>query len=96
MDGVLQVQGFDDRCGVRRIGVHVMAVGGLRGAAVAAAVVGNDPITVLQEKQHLRVPVVRTERPAMVKHDRLALPPILVKNLGAVFGLYVAAHVFDS
>jgi two-component system nitrogen regulation sensor histidine kinase NtrY len=34
--------------------IHVMAATGLGGAAMAAPVVGDDAITLLEEKQHLR------------------------------------------
>jgi hypothetical protein len=39
-----------------------------------------------EEEQHLGVPVVRLQRPAVAEHDRLTLPPILVEDLDAVFG----------
>ena len=38
---------------------------------MAAAVVGDDPVAVLEEEHHLRVPVVGAQRPAVVEHDRL-------------------------
>src|SRR5712672_583983 len=53
---------------------------------MAAAVVGDDAIAVTQEEQHLRVPVIRRQRPPMAEHDRLTLAPILVEELNAVFG----------
>ena len=84
VDGVVQVEVFDDRGEVVGVVVHVVAVGGLRGAAVAAPVVGDDPVAVLQEEQHLVVPVVGRQRPAMAEHDRLTLTPVLVEDLGAV------------
>src|SRR5579871_5757089 len=49
-------------------------------------VMRNDAISLAQEEQHLRVPIVRAQRPAMVKHDWLPGTPILVENLGSVFG----------
>src|SRR5882757_8394487 len=79
-------------CGQRRyvisVVIHVMAATGLGGAAMAAPVVGYDAIAVLEEEQHLRVPVIRTQGPPMVEDDRLRVlrPPILVENLYAVFG----------
>src|SRR5258705_8970257 len=80
-----------EMCGQRRqvvgVMIHVMAATGLRGAAVAAPVVGYDAIAVLEEEQHLRVPVIGTQRPPMVEDDRLRVlrPPVLVENLYAVF-----------
>ena len=59
MDGVLQVEMRGDGREVVSVVIHVVAVGYLAGAAMAAAVMGDDPKTVVQEEQHLRVPVVR-------------------------------------
>src|SRR5580704_12166731 len=53
---------------------------------MASPVVRNDAIATLPEEQHLAVPVVRSQRPAMRKHDRLPLAPILVIDLRTVFG----------
>jgi len=41
---------------------------------------------VVQEEQHLRIPVVGRKRPAMAEDDGLTRTPILVKYLGTVFG----------
>jgi len=38
--------------------IHVMPDTVLRGTAMSAPVVGYDAITVLEKKQHLRVPIV--------------------------------------
>src|SRR3979411_2838108 len=73
----------------RQIGgvmIHVVAVPGLAGAAMAAAVMGDDAKTFAQEEQQLRIPVVRRQRPAMAEHDRLSGAPVLVKDLGAICG----------
>ena len=53
---------------------------------MAAAVMGDDAIAMMQEEQHLRVPVIGRQRPAMTEHDRLAGTPVLVEDLDAVFG----------
>ena len=63
-----------------------MAVRGLGRAAVAATVVGDHAVAVLHEEHHLGVPVVGTERPAVVEHDRLTAAPVLVEDLRAVLG----------
>ena len=87
MDGVAQIEMLDHRGGVGGIVVHVVAVRHLARAAVAAAVMRDDAIAMLDEEQHLRVPVVGAQRPAMVEHDRLALAPVLVEDLGSVLCL---------
>src|ERR1700738_2028406 len=81
-----------EMCGQRRyvvgVVIHVMAAANLGGAAMAAPVVSYDAIAVLEEEQHLRVPVIGTQRPPMMEDDRLRVlrSPIVVENLNAVFG----------
>jgi hypothetical protein len=74
--------------------VEVMAIGYLRRTAVPAPVVRDDPITFGEEEQHLRVAIVRRERPAVTKNDRLAAAPIFIVDLYSVFGCDVA-HIFS-
>ena len=88
MDGVSQVEMLHHcRC-VGRVVVHVMSLADLRGTAVAATVVGDDAEPVHQKEQHLRVPVIRTQWPAVMEDDRLAVfrPPVLVVDFCAVLG----------
>ena len=55
----LQIEMRRERREIVGIMVHVMAVGHLAGAAMAAAVMGDDAKTVIEEEQHLRIPIVR-------------------------------------
>src|SRR5262249_35201926 len=64
--------------------VHVVAVGDLRRAAMAPAIVGDDAIAVIEKEQHLGVPVIGRERPTVAEHDGLTLAPVFVKNFNAV------------
>jgi hypothetical protein len=66
--------------------IHVVTIGHLRGTTVAATVMRDDAIAVIEEEHHLCVPVIARERPTMTEHDRLTFPPVLIENLGAVFG----------
>ena len=68
------------------VGVHLVTVPGLGRPAVPAPVMRDDSIAVLAEKEHLGVPVVRGEWPAVAEDNRLAAAPVLVVNLRAVFG----------
>src|SRR6266498_4892991 len=68
--------------------IHVMAATGLGGAAMAAPVVGYDAIAVLEEEQHLCVPVIGRQRPAVAEHDGLTFAPVLVVDLD-VFGIFL-------
>ena len=95
VNGVLQVEMRGQRRQVVGIVIHVVAVARLGGPAVAAAVVGDDAIAVLEEEQHLRVPVIGRQRPAMAEDDGLTFAPVLVENLNAVFG-WNRAHMTTS
>src|SRR5436190_21426673 len=79
-----------EMCGQRRqvvgVMIHVMTATGLAGTAMAAPVVGYDAIAVLEEEQHLRVPVIGGQRPAVAEHDGLTFAPVLVEDFNAVFG----------
>ena len=71
VDGVAQVEVLDDCGDVGGIVVHVVAVADLARTAVAAPVMGDDAITLRDEVEHLGVPVVGAQRPAVMKHQRL-------------------------
>src|SRR5216684_4358609 len=88
MDRVFQVKLLGELREIVRVGVHFVAVPGLRGTAVASPVVRDDTISALSEEQHLGVPVVRRQRPAVAENDRLPLPPVLVEDCRAIFGPY--------
>ena len=75
VDGVLQIEMRGHRREIVGVVIHVVAVGGLARAAVAAPVVGDDAIAALEKEHHLRVPVVGRQRPAMAEHDGLTLCP---------------------
>ncbi len=65
--------------------IHIMAIGGLGGAAIATTVMGDDAVAMKQKEQQLRVPIVGRQRPAMAEHNWLARTPVLVENFRAVF-----------
>src|SRR3546814_13805588 len=66
------------------VGIHLVAVPGLAGAAVAAAIMANGAIALGGEEHHLRLPGIGTEGPAVAEHHRLPAAPVLVVELGAV------------
>lgn len=55
---------------------------------MAAPVMGDDAEALAEEEQHLRVPVICAERPAMVEVDRLSVlrTAVLVEDLVSVTG----------
>ncbi len=61
---------------------------------MATPVMGDDAIAVAEEEQHLSVPVIRTQRPAVTEDNGLAGTPIFVKNLCSIFGGYCAHGLF--
>ena len=80
VDGVAQIEVLGDRGGVGGVVVHVVTIAHLGGAAVAPAVMRNDAIPLLYEVEHLSVPVVGAQWPAMMEDEGLRVPgaPVLV------------------
>ncbi len=85
VDCVLQIKLFGEGREIVGIGVHVVAVPGLGGAAVPSPVMRDDAKTLLAEEQHLSVPVVRGKRPAVTEYDGLSGAPVFVVDLRSVF-----------
>src|SRR6267143_5147345 len=85
VDCILQVQLFGEGCEIIGVSIHLVTIPRLRGTTVAPAVVRNDSIATIAEEQHLRVPVVRSERPALTEYYRLSRSPVLVENLCTIF-----------
>src|SRR5271154_1926229 len=81
-----------DRSQIIGVVVHVVADAGLCGAPVATSIVSDHSEAMLQEEQHLGVPIVCRQRPAVAEDDRLARAPVLEENRDAV-GRSDRAHV---
>src|SRR5580693_6128944 len=86
MDGVLQVEMLRKSGQVVGVVVHIVALGGLSGAAMATAVMGDHAIAMVQEEQQLRVPIIGRQGPAMAEHNCRARTPVLVEDLDTVLG----------
>lgn len=86
MNGALHAEMVDHGRHVIGIVIHVVTVPNLTRASVTAAVVRDDAIALRQEKEHLGVPVIGTERPTVMEEDDLcvARPPVLVEDLNAI------------
>jgi hypothetical protein len=84
---------------VVRVGVHVVAVPWLTGTSVAPAVVRNAAEAVRGKVEHLGLPGIGAERPAVAEaHDR-ARTPVLVVDVCAVFDcdvVHVISWFFDG
>jgi hypothetical protein len=81
---VAQVELFDELGEVAGVCVHVVAGVRLRGAAVAAAVVRDRPVTVVGEELELDLPGVGAERPAVAEDHRLPFALVGVVDLRSV------------
>jgi hypothetical protein len=85
---------FDHGGQVVGVGVHVIAGRRLVRATVAAAVMGDHPVAVLGHEQHLAVPGVGAERPAVGEDDRPTLAPVLEEDARTVFRRHEAHDGF--
>src|ERR1700747_2287185 len=81
MDSILEVEMRRHRGEVIGIVIHVVAVADLAGPAVAAAVMSNDAIALIEEEQHLRIPIIGRQRPTMTEDDGLTFAPVLIVDL---------------
>jgi len=88
MDSILQIEMLDDGERVGSIMVHIVPVNHLGRAPMTTAVMSDDAIALGEEEQHLRIPVVRRKRPAVVEDDRLCVlwTPILIEDFDALLG----------
>src|SRR5690242_2277960 len=93
VNGVLQIEMGSHRSKIIGVVIHVMAVSRLRGSAVPAAVMSDHAVTFPEKEQHLRIPVIGRERPAMTKHDGLSFPPILIEDFSAILR-FDETHVY--
>src|SRR5918996_5004480 len=86
VDSVAQIEMRDDRGGVRGVVVHVVTIADLARPAMAAPVMRNDAIPLLHEVEHLGVPVVGAQGPAMMEDEGLRVlgAPVLVVDLRIV------------
>src|SRR6202012_5474158 len=84
VNGVPEIERLDHCGNVGCISVHVVSGRRLRGTAMPAAIMGDYPVAVAQEKHHLRVPVIGGERPAVLEKQRLTRAPVLIENFRTV------------
>jgi len=77
---VVQIERLEERRQVVGVGVHVVALPGLAGAAMAAPIMGDGAIAVGGHVEHLVVPGVGIERPAVAEDDGLACAPVLEED----------------
>src|ERR1700752_887681 len=84
MDDIFQVEMSHKSGQVVSVMVHIVAVASLSRASMATAVMGDHAIAMMQEEQHLRVPIIGRKRPAMAEHNRLTFTPVFVVDRDAI------------
>src|SRR5438105_9071405 len=84
---ILEVEMIDHGLQIVGIVVHVVSAAGLSRATMSAPISCNDAETFAEKKKHLRVPIIRRERPAVTEHNRLPAAPVFIKDVdvGSVF-----------
>ena len=78
MNRILQVEMIGHGLQIVGIMVHVVSATGLSRATMSAPISRNDAVTFAEEKKHLRVPIIRRERPAVAEHNRLPAAPVFI------------------
>src|SRR4030095_16546995 len=88
VNGIAKIEMFDDSRDIGCVVIHIVPVAHLARTTVTAAIMRDDAITLADEEEHLRIPVVGTKWPAVMKDDRLGglRAPILVEDLDAILG----------
>src|SRR4029078_1651045 len=76
--------------------IHIMAAVSLSRAAMPAPVVCDYPITFGEEEEHLWVPVVRRQRPAVTEHNGLSAAPVLVIDVDVSSFFFSDSYVWHD
>src|SRR5438046_9511531 len=75
---IFQVEMIGDGLQIVGVVVHVVSAAGLSRATMSTPISCNDAETFAEEKKHLRVPIIRRERPAVTEHNRLPGAPVFI------------------
>src|SRR5436305_7430996 len=94
--GVFQIKMRSQRCKIVGIVIHIVTVARLGGPAVAASIMGYDAIAVIEEEQHLRIPVIGRQRPTMTKDNMLPFAPVLVIDVDVSSVFFSYGYVWHS
>src|SRR5215472_15778261 len=85
-----------DRLQIIGVVIHVVTIASLSRATMSAPIGGDDAIAFAEEKKHLRVPIVRRQRPAVTEHDRLTGSPVFIINVDVLSVFFSASDVWHS
>src|SRR6059058_2438679 len=75
---ILEVEMIGHGLQIVGIVVHLVSAAGLSRATMSTPISCNDAETFADEKKHLRVPIVRRERPAVAEDDGLSFAPVFI------------------
>src|SRR5438477_11054706 len=78
VNSILEVEMIGDRFQIVGVVVHVVSAAGLSRATMSTPISCNDTETFADEEKHLRVPIIRRERPAVTEHNRLPAAPVFI------------------
>src|SRR4051794_37442824 len=81
----MQIERFDDSGEIVSIAVHIVSGRSLAGSAMTAPIMRDCAKTVFREEEHLTIPGVRAQRPAVRECYDRTLTPLLVINLRSIF-----------
>ncbi len=84
VNGIVEIEFLDKSREIVGIGVDVIAGPWLAGSPVTASIVRNAPVPPIGEEHHLVFPRVAIQWRAVAEDDRLASPPVLEEDFGAV------------
>jgi hypothetical protein len=73
-----------------------VSAAGLSRATMSAPVTRNDAETLAEEKKHLRVPIIRRERPAVTEHNRLSAAPVFIIDVDVRSVFFSNGHVWHK
>src|SRR5690349_19502992 len=76
--------------------IHVMSAERLRRATMSAPVGSNDAISFAEEKKHLRVPIIRRERPAVAEHNGLSAAPVFVIDVDVLSIFFSSSYIWHK
>lgn len=95
MNRILKVEVLYYRREVVSIVVHIVTIRNLSRSAMATTVVGDNAIPMVQEEQHLSIPVIGRQRPPMTENYRLARTPIFIEDVDSI-STFHKRHVESS
>src|SRR5207249_6199900 len=93
---ILEVEMIGHGLQIVGIVVHVVSAASLSRATMSAPISCNDAETFAEEKKHLRVPIIRRERPAVTEHNRLPAAPVFIIDVDVSSVLFSNCDVWHT